>query len=57
LSKFEKLPVVGITDDMIMKMESKQHVPTLPALTFSDADMIVPNVTEQDINKAFKPQG
>jgi len=57
LSKFEKLPVVGITNDMIMKMEAKQHVSTLPALTFSDAEMMVPDVTEGDINDTFKLQG
>jgi len=57
LSKFEKLLVKGITDDMIMKMEAKQQMSALPALTFSDANTIVPNVAEEDINKAFKLRG
>jgi len=57
LSKFEKLPVKGITNNMIMKMEAKQPVSTLPALTFSDANMIVSNVTEGDIEDAFRLHG
>jgi len=34
LSRFDHLPVIGITNHMVMKMEAKQHVSTLPALTF-----------------------
>jgi len=42
---------------MIMKMEAKQHVSTLPALTFFNTEMMVPDVTEGDINDALKLQG
>jgi len=57
LSKFEKLLVAGITDNMIMKMEAKRPMSALPALTFSDTDMIVPDVTEGDIEDAFRHNG
>jgi len=57
LSKFDKLLVVGITKEMIMKMEAKRPVSTLPALTFSDVNMIVPNVAEGDIEDAFRLHG
>jgi len=40
-----------------MKMEAKQHVSTLPALTFFDADMMVPDITQGDIEDALKLQG
>jgi len=56
LSRFEELPTARILGDMIKKMEAKQPVSTLPALTFSDARMMVPDVTKGDINEALKPQ-
>jgi len=56
LSRFEQLPSRGIIEDIIMKMESKQPMSTLPALTF-DADMMVPEVTEGDIEDAFRLNG
>jgi len=42
---------------MTMKMEAKQHVSTLPSLTFFDTEMMEPDVTEGDIDDAFKLQG
>jgi len=42
---------------MVMKMEAKQHVSALPALTFFKAEMMVPDVTEGDINDTLKLQG
>jgi len=57
LSKFEKLLVKGITDGVIMKMEAKQPMSALPALTFFDADMMVPDFTEGDIEDALKLRG
>jgi len=57
LSKFEKLPVKGITNNIIMKMEAKQPVSTLPALTFFDADMMVPDFIEGEIEDAFRLWG
>jgi len=55
LSKFEQLPSKGIKED-IMKMEAKRPMSTLPALTF-DADMMVSDVTEGDIEDAFRLPG
>jgi len=53
-SRFEGLPTKGIIEDMIMKMEANQPVPTLPSLTFLDADLMVSDVTEGDIEDAFR---
>jgi hypothetical protein len=54
LSRFEGLPTKGIIEDMIMKMEANQPVSTLPSLTFFDADLMVSDVTEGDIEDAFR---
>jgi len=54
LSRFEGLPTKGIIDNMIMKMDAHQPVSTLPALTFFDADRMVLDVTEGDIEDAFR---
>jgi len=54
LSRFEELPTFSIFEDMIMEMEAKQPMSTLPALTFSDAEMMVSSVTEADIEDTFK---
>jgi len=45
LSRFEQLPSKPIIDNIIMKMEAKQPMSTLPALTFN-ADMMAPDVAE-----------
>jgi len=57
LSRFEDLPTKGIIEDMIMKMEANQPVSTLPALTFFDTDLMVSDVTEGDIEDAFRLPG
>jgi len=54
LSRFEGLPTKGIIEDMITKMEANQPVFTLPSLTFFDADLMVSDVTEGDIEDAFR---
>jgi len=54
LSRFEELPTKGIIEDMIMKMGANQPVSTLPALTFLDTDLMVSDVTEGDIEDAFR---
>jgi len=56
LSRFEQLPSKPIIDDIIMKMEAKQPMSTLPALTF-DADMMVPDIAKGDIEKALRLPG
>jgi len=55
LSRFEELPTKGIIEDMIMKMDAHQPMSTLPALTLFDADLMVSDVTEGDIEDAFVP--
>jgi len=57
LSRFEELPIKGIIEDMIMKMEANQPLSTLPAFTFFDADRMVSDVTEGDIEDALKLWG
>jgi len=42
---------------MISKVEKNHPVSTLPAITFSDANMMAPDVTEGDIEDAFRLQG
>jgi len=54
LSRFEKLLVKGIKNNMIMKMEAKHPLSALPALTFPNADMMLSDVTERDIEDTFK---
>jgi len=46
LSRFEELLTFSILEDMILKMKTKQPISTLPALTFSDAKMMVSSVAE-----------
>jgi len=53
LSRFQELPVDGIIEDMIMKMEDKHPLSDLPTLTFPKADMMLPDVSEGDIEDAF----
>jgi len=54
LSRFKHLLVEGIIEDMIMKMEANNPVSALPALTFPDDDMMLPDFTEGDIEDTFK---
>jgi len=39
---------------MIKKMEAKNPVSALPALTFPNSDMMLSDVTEGDIEDTFK---
>jgi len=51
LSRFEQLPAKTIINDMIKKSDLRSHT---PALTLPDADMMLPDVTEGDVEDAFK---
>jgi len=49
LSRFEQLPTKSILQDMIDKMDVSKPIAALPALILPDADTMLADVTEGDV--------
>jgi len=50
---FSKLPIRGILEDMLNKMDFSASVAPLPALIFPNPDIIFANITKADVDTAF----
>jgi len=53
LSRFTQVPMKGILQDMLDKMEISPPQVTLPALTFPNTDTMLTDITEADIDTVF----
>jgi len=50
LPRFTQVPITGILQDMLNKMEVSLPQVALPVLTFPNPDTMLTNITEADID-------